>query len=126
MVQNKLCPQNYVNMVVDFVNYKSSGFTADMIVKYCIKKTEHLDDGDEGRIEKLVDNTLNELEQNGYISSRGNWYKTRKQVTFADCFIVVEDRVPPMRITKERVRKLNEIDLYGRILTEEDEEQSGI
>ena len=112
MIQNSLCPQDYVNMVVNYVNSRTSGYTADMIVEYCISKTAHLDQGDEKRIERLVDNTLEELNGSEYISNRGDWYKTRRSVSFAECFIKIEDKVQPMRLTEERVRKLNEIDLY--------------
>lgn len=123
MIKNNLCPQHYVNMVVDYVNSRSSGYTADMIVEYCISKTAHLDKGDERRIDRLVFDTLEELKDSGYISNRGDWYKTRKNVSFSDCFIKVEDKVRPMQITKEKVDAVNKIDLYGGFLTTEEENE---
>lgn len=110
-------------MVVDYVNSKTSGYTVNMIVDYCISKTKYLDNGDEKKIDRIVYDTLEQLREARYVSSRGDWYKTQKTINFADCFITVEDKVHPMQITKKRVDAVNNIDLYSNFLINEDESE---
>ena len=60
MARNELVPQDYCNMVVDYISSFRGllPFTVNAITKYCINKTEVLDEGDEEQIEHIVRQTL--------------------------------------------------------------------
>ena len=66
MARNELCSQDYCWMIIDFIDkrvlrcWKPFG-TVEEVVKYCIKKTKVLDNGDEVIIREVVKSTLESL-----------------------------------------------------------------
>ena len=69
-MSNHLTPQDYTFMIMSYLN----GFRALLgpvsvtkITKYCIKKSKELDSGDDVKIRKIVETTLEQLAQQGHI-----------------------------------------------------------
>lgn len=113
-MSNKLSPQDYVNLIVRYVNKKhksllNSTFTFDKIYKFCLKNTEVLDDGDEKYIKQIIENTIDTLETCGNVIKKGYVYVVKKQVSLSESLFPVEDNVPNMNLTKEQFDKLNKI-----------------
>ena len=111
MAQNELCPQDYCNMVVDYIgSFKGLlPFTVKAITKYCINKTEVLDEGDEEQIEHIVTETLETLRDTGYLTKSAGLYVAIKDVLKADIY-VMEDPKPMKQLSKEMIDRINEID----------------
>ena len=111
MARNELVPQDYCNMVVDYISSFRGilPFTVNAITKYCINKTKVLDEGDEQQIEHIVCETLETLRDTGYLTKSAGLYVAIKDVLKADIFIMEEPK-PMGKLTKEMIDKLNEID----------------
>lgn len=111
MTRNELVPQDYCNLVVDYISSFRGllPFTVDAITKYCIKKTEVLDDGDEEEIEHIVRETLETLRDTGYLTKSAGSYVAIKDVLKADIF-VMEDPKPMKKLSKEMIDRINEIE----------------
>ena len=118
-MRNELCPQNYVDMVVEYVNRSGSWkfdeyYSFEGVVEYCFKNTSEFDPGDEKYIEKIVRKTLESLEYAGYIFKTNGVYRTKKKINKITP-IKIEDDLPPIKsITSDRIKKLMEIKIdYG-------------
>ena len=111
MARNELVPQDYCNMVVDYISSFRGilPFTVKAITKYCINKTEVLDEGDEQQIEHIVRETLETLRDTGYLSKSAGLYVAVKDVLKADIY-VMEDPKPMGKVSKEMIDRINEID----------------
>lgn len=111
MARNELVPQDYCNMVIDYISSFRGlmPFTVHAITKYCIKKTKVLDEGDEEQIEHIVRQTLETLRDTGYLTKSAGLYVAIKDVLKADIY-VMEDPKPMGKITPEMINRLNEID----------------
>ena len=115
MARNELVPQDYCNMVVDYIASFTGllPFTVKAITKYCIKKTQVLDEGDEEQIEHIVRETLETLRDTGYLTKSAGLYIAVKDVLKADIY-VMEDPKPMGEITPEMIDRLNDIDARTR------------
>ena len=111
MAQNELVPQDYCNMVVDYISsFKGLlPFTVNNITEYCIKKSKVLDEGDEEQIEHIVRETLETLRDTGYLTKSAGLYVAIKDVLKADVYVMEEPR-PMKQLSKEMIDRLNEID----------------
>lgn len=111
MARNVLVPQDYCNMVVDYIaSFKGLlPFTVKAITKYCIKKTQVLDEGDGEQIEHIVRETLETLRDTGYLTKSAGLYIAVKDVLKADIY-VMEDPKPMRKMSKEMIESINEID----------------
>ena len=111
MARNELVPQDYCNMVVDYIaSFKGLlPFTVKAITKYCIKKTQVLDEGDEEQIEHIVRETLETLRDTGYLTKSAGLYVAVKDVLKADIYVMEEPK-PMKQLSKEMIDRLNEID----------------
>ena len=110
MTYNELVPQDYCNMVIDYIIGKGPWpFTAKSIVRYCIKKTKVLDEGDNEQIEHLVRLTLKTLYDCGYLAKSAGLYMQITPFSNFDGF-VFENPKPMSEITQEMINHLNEID----------------
>ena len=111
MARNELVPQDYCNMVVDYIaSFKGLlPFTIQKVTKYCIKHTEVLDEGDEEQIEHIVRKTLETLRDTGYLTKSAGLYVAIKDVLKADIY-VMEDPKPMKKLSKEMIDRINEID----------------
>ena len=108
MSGNNLCPQDYCQMIVEFISINRF-VTKSKIIDYCIKNTEVLDDGDYEKISKLVQNVLDTLSDAGFVSKCGEKYQEVKNVKKFTGAII--DDVPSMRkLSKKEINRLNEID----------------
>ena len=114
MARNELVPQDYCNMVIAYIMGKGSWpFTVEKVVKYCIKKTKVLDEGDEEQIEHIVRETLKTLTNCGYLDKSDDTYVQIKDVYEFNGF-VMEDPKPMGEITPEMIDRLNDIDARTR------------
>ncbi len=111
MARNELVPQDYCNMVVDYISGFRGlmPFTVHAITKYCIKKTKVLDEGDEEQIEHIVRETLETLRDTGYLTKSAGLYVAIKDVLKADIY-VMENPKPMGKLSKEMIDRLNEIE----------------
>ena len=111
MALNELVPQDYCNMVIDYIGgFRGlKPFTISKITKYCIKKSKVLDEGDEEQIEHIVRETLETLRDTGYLAESAGLYVAIKNVFKADICVMEEPR-PMKQLSKEMINRLNEID----------------
>lgn len=111
MARNELVPQDYCNMVVDYISsYRGlMPFSVKKVAKYCIKKTEVLDEGDEQQIEHIVRETLETLCNTGYLTRSAGLYVVVKDVLKADVYVMEEPK-PMRKLSKEMIDRINEID----------------
>ena len=116
---NKLTPQHYCNMIVEYVNAKYGyfmrtkykQFTQEDVYNYCLHNTEYLDSNDRTEIDKLVKNVLATLVRAGYLSLCGKTYRTENYVD-AERNLFVFDDVPEMgKLSSEQIQRLNSIDV---------------
>ncbi len=109
---NRLCPQHYCEMVLEYlVGFRTIfPFTVDKISKFCIKRTEVLDDGDDEKIRHIVELTLKTLCQHGYIVKHGQCYTivTTKDIRDFEG-VIMEEPKTMVRFTKEMFDRINEI-----------------
>jgi len=119
MDNNKLTPQHYCNMIVEYINMrygyftksKYKQFTADDIYEYCLSNTEVLDKNDDVRIKDLVRNTLATLTRASYLSLYGPIYRIEKPITDKS-FITIFDEPPKMKnYTLEQLQSLNSLNV---------------
>lgn len=111
MARNELVPQDYCNMVVDYISGFRGllPFTVNAITKYCINKTVVLDEGDEEEIEHIVRETLETLRNTGYLTKSAGLYVVVKDVLKADIYVMEEPK-PMKELSKEMIDRINEID----------------
>ena len=116
---NKLTPQHYCNMIVEYVNArhgyfmrtKYKQFTEEDVYNYCLRNTEYLDSNDRTEIDKLVKNVLATLTRAGCLSLCGKIYRTENLVP-DDRNLFVFDDVPEMgKLSSEQMQRLNSIDV---------------
>lgn len=115
---NKLTPQHYCNMIVEYVNAKYGyfmrtqykQFTQEDVYNYCLRNTEYLDN-DKTQIDKLVKNVLSTLTRAGYLSLCGKTYRTENYVDTERNLFIFDD-VPEMgKLSSEQIQRLNSIDV---------------
>lgn len=118
-MSNKLTPQDYCDMIVEYVNAKHGyfmrskykQFTEEDVYNYCLQNTEQLDSNDTTEIDKLVKNVLATLTRAAYLSLCGETYRTESRVDDERDLFVFDD-VPEMgKLTLEQVQRLNSIDV---------------
>lgn len=111
MLRNEIVPQDYCNMVVDYISSFRGilPFTVNAITKYCINKTKVLDEGDEEQIEHIVRETLETLRDTGYLTKSAGVYVAIKDVLKADIYVMEEPK-PMKKLSKEMIDRINEID----------------
>lgn len=108
MIRNNLCPQDYCDMIIQYIS-NNRRFTKSKTVDYCIKNTKILDNGDYEKIIELVQKVLDSLCDAGFVSKCGENYKEVKNVKKFNGTIF--DDVRPMRkFSKKEIVRLNEID----------------
>ena len=119
MDNNKLTPQHYCDMIVEYINIrygyfkksKYKQFTADDVYEYCLSNTEILDKNDDIRIRDLVRNTLSTLTRASYLSLCGPIYLIKKPITNKS-FLTIFNEPPKMKnYTSEQLHILNSLDV---------------
>jgi len=115
---NKLTPQDYCNMIVEYVNLrykylrtKYRQFTEDDVYKYCLSKTAVLDENDDVEIMNLVRKTLATLVGASYLSLFGPTYTVENCITDTSEITVFEEPAKMRKLTPERIRALNSINV---------------
>ena len=111
MERNELVPQDYCNMVVDYISSFRGilPFAVNAITKYCINKTKVLDEGDEQQIEHIVHETLETLRDTGYLTKSAGLYVAIKDVLKADIYVMEEPKSIG-KLSKEMIKRINDID----------------
>jgi len=119
---NKLTPQHYCEMIVNFINskYKNRLFTGrkyrtfikEDVYNHCLEKTEILDKNDDVKISALIDNTLSTLIELEYLSLCGINYCVEKPIAKGSN-IPIFDEISKRKLKhpSEIIKKLNKMDL---------------
>ncbi len=102
---NKLTPQHYVNMIIYYIENKQDFITKEDLYKYCIRKTEELDAGDERYIQSIIDKLVKQLRHGRYISMQ-DLIHFRQIKSFRNCMITIDDDMPKLNITEEQAKKI--------------------
>lgn len=135
---NRLTPQDYCNMIVEYVNLRYKflranyrQFTEVDVYKYCLSKTEVLDKNDDVEIMKIVRNTLATLVRAEHLSLFGATYTVENRVTDSSNITVFEEPAKMKKLTSERIKALNDINVSSlsddpmlRLGMEDDEEMA--
>lgn len=119
---NKLCPQDYCEMILEYlVSFRTVfPFTVDKISKFCVKRTKVMDEGDAEKIAHIVELTLKTLSQHGYVVNHGQCYSivaTKDIINFEG--VVIEEPQIKIGFSKEmidRINQLNEETQYQNIV----------
>ena len=104
---NNLCPQSYLDMVVDFISNRSLPFNSKKIINYCYSQTSEFDNGDKEKIEELVQNCLTKLLDQGILSQSAGYYFIEEDINETNLFLFEEPKIQISQTTVELVEKLD-------------------
>ena len=116
MARNELCSQDYCWMIIDFIDKRVLRFwkpfgTVEEVVKYCIKKTKVLDNGDEVIIREVVKSTLESLKNYAYLDFDGEEFAVYGFIPRDKYIAIFENPKTSVRnIDKSIKDKINDID----------------